>query len=94
MSGEPPRRSAPPDDVDRGEDPTQASRARYPAEQLLLPADVAALFHVTPRTVTRWARAGKLTTIYTAGGHRRYRLSEVLAIRRGVVEDQVRPDLA
>lgn len=92
MSGEPPRRSAPPDDVDHGEDATQASSALYPAEQLLLPADVAALFHVTPRTVTRWARAGKLTTIYTAGGHRRYRLAEVLAIRQGVMKEHVGPD--
>ena len=92
MSGEQPRRSTRPDDADRGEDPTQTSPARYPAEQLLLPADVAALFHVTPRTVTRWARAGKLTTIYTAGGHRRYRLSEVLAIRQGVVKEHAGPD--
>ena len=92
MSGEQPRGSgSPPDDVESGEDP-MASPARYPAEQLLLPADVAALFHVTPRTVTRWARAGKLTTIYTAGGHRRYRLSEVLAIRRGVLQEHIGPD--
>ena len=91
MSGGKARRSTPHDDADRGEDPTQAPPVRYPAEQLLVPADVAALFHVTPRTVTRWARAGKLTTIYTAGGHRRYRLSEVLAIRQGVVKEQAGP---
>jgi excisionase family DNA binding protein len=48
---------------------------------LLRPSEVANLFHVNPRTVTRWARTGKLTTIRTVGGHRRYRLSEVLAIR-------------
>ncbi len=92
MSGEQPPRSALPDDVDRVDDPTQAAPAPYPAEQLLLPADVAALFHVTPRTVTRWARAGKLTTIHTAGGHRRYRLSEVLAIRQGRHEGALGPD--
>jgi excisionase family DNA binding protein len=50
-------------------------------EKLLTPAEVAALFRVDPKTVTRWARAGKLTSIRTlaAGnrGHRRYRAAEV-----------------
>jgi excisionase family DNA binding protein len=50
-----------------------------PAEQevLLTPAEVAKLFKVDPKTVTRWAKAGKLTAIRTLGGHRRYRQSEV-----------------
>ncbi len=48
-----------------------------PPETLLTPAEVAALFRVDPKTVTRWAKAGKLTAIRTLGGHRRYRLSEV-----------------
>ena len=50
-----------------------------PAEQevLLTPAEVAKLFRVDPKTVTRWAKAGKLTAIRTLGGHRRYRKSEV-----------------
>ena len=46
-------------------------------ENLLTPAEVAALFRVDPKTVTRWAQAGKLTSIRTLGGHRRYRESEV-----------------
>jgi excisionase family DNA binding protein len=49
-------------------------------EVLLTPADVAALFRVDPKTVTRWAKAGKLTAIRTLGGHRRYRQSEVLGL--------------
>ena len=50
-----------------------------PAEQeiLLTPAEVAKFFRVDPKTVTRWAKAGKLTAIRTLGGHRRYRQSEV-----------------
>ena len=48
------------------------------AEVLLTPKEVAQRFHVTPKTVTRWAKAGKLTAIRTLGGHRRYRESEVL----------------
>ena len=46
-------------------------------ETLLTPAEVAALFRVNPKTVTRWARAGKLTAIRTLGGHRRFRASEI-----------------
>jgi excisionase family DNA binding protein len=44
---------------------------------LLTPAEVAALFRVDPKTVTRWAKSGKLTAIRTLGGHRRYREAEV-----------------
>ena len=54
------------------------------AEVLLTPGEVAALFRVDPKTVTRWAKAGKLTSIRTLGGHRRYRESEV----RELLHDQ------
>ena len=49
-------------------------------EILLTPAEVASLFRVDPKTVTRWAKSGKLTSIRTLGGHRRYKESEVKAI--------------
>lgn len=49
-------------------------------EKLLTPAEVAALFRVDPKTVTRWAKAGKLTSIRTLGGHRRYRAAEVYSL--------------
>ncbi len=49
-------------------------------EHLLTPAEVAALFRVDPKTVTRWAKAGKLSSIRTLGGHRRYRAAEVQAL--------------
>jgi excisionase family DNA binding protein len=52
------------------------------AERLLTPAEVAAMFRVDPKTVTRWARDGRLTSVRTLGGHRRYRESEVLALLR------------
>lgn len=41
-------------------------------EQLLTPSEVAAMFRVDTRTVTRWAKAGKLPYIRTIGGHRRF----------------------
>src|SRR5262249_17706759 len=58
--------------------------ARTPeAEPLLTPAEVATMFRVDPKTVTRWAKAGKLTSIRTLGGHRRYRETEVRALVGG-----------
>lgn len=53
-------------------------------EPLLTPAEVAALFRVDPKTVTRWAKAGRLKSIRTLGGHRRYRESQVRALLEGV----------
>ena len=47
---------------------------------LMRPSEVAALFRVDPKTVTKWAAAGKLAVIRTAGGHRRYKACDVLAL--------------
>jgi len=41
------------------------------------------MFRVDPKTVTRWAKAGKLSSIRTLGGHRRYRASEVQSLLEG-----------
>ncbi|MEO6411914.1 MAG: BldC family transcriptional regulator [Pedococcus sp.] len=54
-------------------------------EKLLTPAEVASLFRVDPKTVTRWAKAGKLNSIRTLGGHRRYREVEVRALLTDVI---------
>ena len=35
-------------------------------------AEVADLLHVSPKTVTRWAKDGKLPHSRTLGGHRRF----------------------
>lgn len=55
-------------------------------EELLTPAECAALWKVDAKTITRWAKAGKLTCIRTLGGHRRYRKSEVMALLEPVEE--------
>ena len=34
--------------------------------------DVAEMLHISPKTVTRWARDGKLPHSRTLGGHRRF----------------------
>lgn len=49
-------------------------------DRLMTPAEVAAEFRVDPKTVTRWAKAGKIGAIRTPGGHRRFRESEVRAL--------------
>lgn len=55
--------------------------APHDPETLLTPGEVAALFRVTPKTVTRWAEAGKLPVVRTLGGHRRFPAAAVLAVR-------------
>ena len=57
------------------------------SEALLTPAEVAALFRVDPKTVTRWAHAGRLGSLRTPGGHRRFRESEVLALLRSLTTE-------
>ena len=52
-------------------------------ERLLPPREVAALFRVDPKTVTRWAKDGKLSSIKTPGGQRRFREAEVRALLNG-----------
>jgi excisionase family DNA binding protein len=54
-----------------------------PESRLLTPAEVAAMFRVDPKTVTRWAQQGKINSIKTLGGHRRYREAEVQAFLHG-----------
>jgi excisionase family DNA binding protein len=59
-------------------------------EVLLTPAEVASLFRVDPKTVTRWAKSGKLTSIRTLGGHRRYKESEVKALLSSTTNNSTR----
>jgi len=58
------------------------------SETLLTPSEVANLFRVDPKTVTRWAKAGKLSSIRTLGGHRRYRETEVRGLLSGVPQQR------
>ena len=52
-------------------------------DRLLTPGEVATLFRVDPKTVTRWAAAGRIGSIRTPGGHRRFRESEVRTLLAG-----------
>lgn len=57
-------------------------------DRLLIPGEVAALFRVDPKTVTRWAAAGLIGSIRTPGRHFRFRESEVKALLEGGVENE------
>lgn len=52
-------------------------------DRLLTPGEVATLFRVDPKTVTRWAQEGRLTSKRTLGGHRRYIETEIRALLAG-----------
>ena len=45
--------------------------------QLLTPGEVALMFRVDPKTVTRWASAGRIGSVRTPGGHRRFHEADV-----------------
>jgi excisionase family DNA binding protein len=65
----------PPDDQDAPNAPGE--RGPEGTDELLTPSEVAAMFRVNPKTVTRWHRTGKVSAIRTLGGHRRFRASEI-----------------
>jgi excisionase family DNA binding protein len=50
---------------------------------LLTPGEVAAALRVDPKTVARWAKAGKLPCVFTVGRHRRYYRADIEALMRG-----------
>lgn len=52
----------------------------FATEHTLTPSDVAAIFNVRPKTVSRWADSGELPCITTPGGHRRFRQADVVAL--------------
>lgn len=49
-------------------------------DPLLKPGEVAGIMRVDPKTVTRWAKAGRIASTRTPGGHHRFRESEVRAL--------------
>lgn len=59
------------------------TRALDGGDRLLTSGEVAKVFRVDPKTVTRWAAAGQIGSVRTPGGHRRFRESEVQALLKG-----------
>jgi len=62
------------------------------SERLLTPGEVATLFRVDPKTVTRWAASGRISSIRTPGGHRRFREAEVRELLEGSNGTASNPD--
>jgi excisionase family DNA binding protein len=60
------------------------------ADALLTPAEVARMFRVDPKTVSRWAKTGRLTSVRTLGGHRRFRADEVRSLLSGEIPQQAK----
>jgi excisionase family DNA binding protein len=70
--------------------------ARFEALVLLTPTEVAQLFRVDPKTVKRWALAGRLRSVRTPGGHQRFFKTEIDALLHGTLnvrEDDRRNDM-
>ena len=50
-------------------------------------AEVADILHVSPKTVSRWAKEGKLPFLKTLGGHHRYPEAEIRDLAEGLREE-------
>lgn len=57
-------------------------QGKHPAnyDELLPPAESAALVGVSVDTLKRWEKAGRISSLRTPHGHRRYRRGEVEAL--------------
>jgi excisionase family DNA binding protein len=53
-------------------------------DEYLSPGQVALVFHVSPKTVSRWAAQRLLPCVVTLGGHRRFRGEDVEEVRRRI----------
>jgi excisionase family DNA binding protein len=68
-------------------DAVAAQRKGGEAPSYLLAGEVADILHVSPKTVSRWAKEGKLPFLKTLGGHRRYPEAEIRDLAEGLREE-------
>lgn len=59
-----------------------------PQERLLTRDEVATVFQVKARTVTAWARSGRIPATRTPGGQYRFRESDVNTYRSALIDPQ------
>lgn len=52
-------------------------------DKLMTPGEVAHIFRVDPKTVTRWSLKGRLPALRTPGGHKRFWRSDVAKLLEG-----------
>ena len=65
--------------------PRGKTATTYPS--YLRAAEVADILHVSPKTVSRWAKEGKLPFLKTLGGHRRYPEAEIRKLAEGLRQE-------
>jgi excisionase family DNA binding protein len=65
--------------------PSSKAAADYPS--YLRTAQVADLLYVSPKTVSRWAKEGKLPFLKTLGGHRRFPEAEIRELAEELREE-------
>src|SRR4029450_11045740 len=68
---------APPRDQVGKETLMASTREQVSKSSYLLPSEVAEVLQVSPKTVTRWAKEGKLASRRPVGGHRRYARADI-----------------
>lgn len=82
-------------DLDQYDTPATPPETTFRDEDRLTPGEVAALFRVDPKTVTRWALAGRIPddpdtdrpgVIRTPGGHTRYLYKVIRLMLEGKLE--------
>jgi excisionase family DNA binding protein len=56
--------------------------------RFLTRSEVAEIFQVSPSTITRWAEAGKLPSVKTLGGHRRYEARAVMELAQDIIQEK------
>jgi len=64
-----------------------SGKAATTSPSYLLAGEVADILHVSPKTVSRWAKEGKLPYLKTLGGHRRYPEAEIRELAEGLREE-------
>jgi excisionase family DNA binding protein len=64
-------------------------RSRRACPSYLRTAQVADLLYVSPKTVSRWAKEGKLPFLKTLGGHRRFPAAEIRELAEELREEAI-----
>jgi excisionase family DNA binding protein len=64
----------------------EGAMAQPKGAEYLKTAEVADILHVSPKTVTRWAKDGKLPHSRTLGGHRRFPAGSIRKLAEGLVQ--------
>jgi excisionase family DNA binding protein len=70
----------------------EAAATEVVGTQFLTRSEVSKLLGVSPNTVTRWAREGRLACQVTLGGHHRFERELVQQLRRSLYRAGGRPD--